>query len=277
MRINLVFLLVLVMASVCSVSMQAAPSLGGLSCNDTLTVLSNSLGIPDMVRARRADDPTGDFAAFVWQKPALTVVTLNPYGDKASTILTESTSLVTNDGIKVGDPISTVVSKLGKPEETGHEVAGTTEYWYWSQGINFGIDDSKQTVANIFVFPAGKPQTQPQSQSQGQVEMQHVIMPSRDIDIQHHYMTSGGGAYIAGTLRNKATGPLNNVRLGLILMDKNGHIVQMVPVEAGSIPKGQRVQFRAAVPPKGTWTSYRIGIQASSGSKPGQRKYAPAR
>lgn len=265
---------VLLLALACPLPTQAAPSLGGLSCYDSLGAIHKALGLPNMVRAHRAADPSADFAVFIYPTPALTMVTLTPYGDKLTTVLTESPALTTNDGIRVGDPVSTVTAKLGKPEETGHEMPGITEYWYWSRGINFGIDDSKQTVANVFLFPAGKPQSQGQGQEQPQGEMQHILLPSKNLDVQHRYLTSGGKTYIAGTVRNKASGPLYNVHLGLELMDKNGHTMQTVPVDAGSIVKGDSIPFKVEVPPKGTWASYRVVIQAPVSPSAKSVKYA---
>ena len=263
LRLLFLFLMVLALSAASAQPTRAAGnSLGGLACFDKLPKILSTFGTPDAVRARRMPDQSDDYAMFVYQKQGLTIVTLAARGDALDTVLTDSSTKVTNDGIKVGDPASTVTSKRGQPEETGHEVAGVTEYWYWSQGINFGIDDSGKTVKNILIFPPTKPGAQ-QSQSPSPGNTQTLSLPGKQMEVRHHYMSGGGKAYISGSIHNIAPETLRGVRLGLTLMDKKGRVVKVVPVEAGSLLRDSSVPFKVAVPPKGSWTSYRVDMQAS--------------
>lgn len=267
MRIRLLFLFLTVLALSAAFAQPARAadnSLGGLVIGDKIPKILSTFGTPDMIRARRMPDESDDYAMFVYQKSGLTIVTLTAKGDALDTVLTDSSGKTTNDGIKVGDPVATVTSKRGQPEETGHEVAGITEYWYWSQGINFGIDDAGKTVKNILIFPPTKPGAQQnQSQSSSSGDTQTLSLPKNQMEVQHHYMSGGGKAYISGSIHNIATETLHGVHLGLMLMDKNGRVVKVVPVEAGSLLRNSSIPFKVAVPPKGSWTSYRVDMQAS--------------
>lgn len=267
MRITLYLLFIAALVFQPAPQAQADVTLGGLACNSDLSTVLGTLKVPNYILARRADDPSGDYAVLRYEKQGVTAAGLTSDGSKMEFLLTESPTMATNDGIKVGDSKSTVISKQGQPEETGHQMQGITEYWYWTKGINFGIDDQKNTVANIYIFPPRTPDSSAApSTPQADTSTDRISLTTKQMDIQHQYAEAGGEAYITGELHNKAAGALSGVRLGLKLVDKNGNTVKTISVDTGSIQGNESIPFKVSVPPKGAWASYTIGVQAMSGS-----------
>lgn len=228
----------------------ADATLGGLHTDDDLAAIWKAMEMPEMIQARRRNGPETDQSVLIYQRQGAAVyVGLTPHGNRLEHMLSESSAITTNDGIKVGDPRATMVSKRGDPEETSKDQPGLTECWYWAQGINFAIDDETGKIANIFIFP---PQTGAQS----------ITLPDGNLQISHQYRDDARQGSIIGRVSNKSGKPQQNVRIGITLYDKERRVIDVLVSEIGSLMPGSGFPFRAEVQRKGTWTEYSVDCLA---------------
>jgi hypothetical protein len=233
---------------------QSVMSLGGLSPFDRLGTVFDKLHNPDLVKARRMDNPGDDHAALLYQRQGTVVVALAPSGDRIMGIISESPAMEMGDGTKIGTSRTQVVSKYGQPDETSKGESGVTEYWYWAKGLNVDISDNKDAVMRIYVFPPVK----------APANTERANVPWQQIAFRHRYAKSERGSLVTGVLRNKTSSPRYGVRVGVTLLDKRSKPVATRFLDMGSLLPGTSRQFSISVPPKGTWSSYRMSVQARS-------------
>jgi hypothetical protein len=232
----------------------AGPSLGGLHVSDSLDTLFNAMRTPELIRARRMNGPQLDHVSMLFNRQGAVIVALTHYGDKVETVLTESKSMVTNDGLKVGDPRTLVISKRGQPEEIDDSDPLVTEYWYWSQGINFGINKKQDSIENIFIFPASKPAER----------IEHVALPESRVPVSCSLIKNGRNAYLVGTATNKHAVPLYGVRVGITLRNERNLPVDVVFSEIGGLLPNASMPFKVSLPSSSGWNSYSVSIQSSA-------------
>lgn len=231
----------------------AAPSLGGLRVSDSLDTLFKAMNTPDLIRARRMDSPQLDHVSMLYDRQGNVIIAISHYGDKVETVLAETKSMVTDDGLKVGDPRSLVISKRGQPEELDDSDPQVAEYWYWSKGINFGINKKKQSIENIFIFPASKSSN----------TMEHVALPESQVTVSHGLVKNGNSAYVEGTATNKRAVPLYGVRVGVTLRNKQNQPVDVVFSDIGGLLPNASMPFKVSLPSESGWNSYSVSIQSS--------------
>lgn len=242
MRIVLPLILVLLCLPICS---HAETSLGGLHTDDNLAAIWKTMDMPEMIQARRRNGPDTDQAVLMYRRQGASVyVGLTPVGDRLEHMLTESPAIGTNDGIKVGDPRSTMVEKRGEPEETSNDQPGVTECWYWSQGINFAINESTGRIMNIFIFPV--------------MPLGDQLQEIRTFEISHEYTDAEKQSAIVGRISNKSDKPQHDVRVGITLYDKDNRVMDVLVSDIGSLMPGAGFPFRAGVQPRGQWSAYSV-------------------
>lgn len=228
-------------------------TLGGLEPFDRLDTIFTKMKTPDLIQARRMDDEEEDYAVLIYDQQGMTFILLTSYGDGLEAMLTWSPALTTNDNLKVGDSRQLVISRRGLPEETMRESAQITDYWYWSQGICFGINTTRDTVDHIFIFP---PLTSPFTDEE-------VSVPPDMIDIEHQYKNAGQQSVIIARVRNKASNPLYGIKAWITLMDERKKPVDLVVVNVGNLLPDTTTAFKANVPLRGEWADYEVGLRAT--------------
>jgi len=233
----------------------AGPSLGGLYVSDSLDTLFNAMHTPELIRARRMDSPQLDHVSILYDRQGPVIIAITHYGDKVETVLAETKSMITDDGLKVGDPRSLVTSKRGQPEEIDNSDPQVAEYWYWSKGINFGINKKQDSIENIFIFPASKSSSS---------SMEHVALPEGQVAVSHGLVKNGQSIYIVGTATNKRSAPLYGVRVGITLRDKQNLPVDVVFSEIGGLLPNASMPFKVSLPRDFGWNSYSVSIQSSA-------------
>ena len=241
---------------------QTQASLGGLTPTDDIDKILSTMGTPDLIKARRMVNADDDYAALLYDKRGLISVGMTSSGDQIAAVLTESAELITDDGLRVGDPRSRLVEKRGQPDETESAMPGITEFWYWLQGINFGINDKDDSIANIFVFPVRKPDIAP---------VERVSLTGSQLLTEHEYKQDDTGAFIVGRASNKTSDLQYGVRVGIVLRDKDSHTVDVIFSEIGSMLPNSSAPFKISIQPKGKWNSYSVDVQALTDA--GSRKY----
>lgn len=249
MRIILALILALLCLPVYSA---AETALGGLHTEDSLATIWKTMQMPDWIQARRRNGPNTDQAVLMYKRQGSVYVGLTPVGDKLEHMLTESPGIATNDGIKVGDPQSAMLDKRGQPEEKSHDQAGITENWYWSQGINFAIDDKSSKIVNIFIFPPMKAGEQ----------LQEIDVPTGTFEVSHGYTGEDKQSAIVGRVSNKSDKPQFDVRVGITLYDEERKVVDVLVSDIGCLMPGSAFPFKAGVERKGEWTDYSIDFVA---------------
>jgi hypothetical protein len=235
----------------------AAPSLGGLRVSDSLDTLFKAMSTPDLIRARRMDSPQLDHVSMLYDRQGNVIIAISHYGDKVETVLAETKSMVTDDGLKVGDPRSLVVSKRGQPEELDDSDPQVAEYWYWSKGINFGINKKKDSIENVFIFPPSKSSN----------TMERVALPESQVTVTHGLIKNDRSAYVVGTATNKRAAPLYGVRVGITLRNKQNLPVDVVFSEIGGLLPNASMPFKVDLPLSSGWDSYSVSIQSSTSSE----------
>lgn len=252
MRTALISVLIVLCLPVCG---HSEATLGGLHTDDNLAAIWKAMDMPEMIQARRRNGPETDQSVLIYQRQGGSVyLGLTPQGDRLEHMLSESPAMVTNDGIKVGDPRASMVSKRGEPEETTRDQPGITECWYWSQGINFAVENESGRIANIFIFP-------PQASGP---DTHSIAVPDGNLQISHEYRDSARQGSIVGRVSNKSGKPQRNVRIGITLYDKERRVVDVLVSEVGSLMPGGAFPFRAEVQRKGIWTDYSVDCLAAT-------------
>lgn len=236
----------------CALSGFAANSLGGLACFDSLKIIFDKMKIPDMIQALRMEEEENDRAALMYQRQGLTIIYLTPYGDRLMGIQTDSPVMVTDDGIKVGDPRSLVISKRGQPEETITMTPGRTMYWYWSQGIHFCINDRTNRIVDIFIFPPIEPEA----------SVERMALPASAVGVEHQYRVVGQAAHVVGRISSRTPDTLHGMRIGLTLRDRDGKPVDVIFADIGTLLPNANMPFKVSVPPRSEWVSYYLDVQA---------------
>lgn len=156
MRRIAVLSLIVILFSVIGKVCYAKTSLGGLYCHDSLTRTFKVMHVPTKIIAHRGDSDTEDCAilAYIQQSRHGTAILLSPTGGTLVNIATTSPSMVTNDGLKVGDTRERIIARRGNPDDVlPGPGKGENSLWYWSQGITFSINTKNSRVASIFIFP----------------------------------------------------------------------------------------------------------------------------
>lgn len=228
-------------------------TLGDLESFDRLSTVFSKMKTPDPIQARRMDDEEDDYAVLVYKQQGTTLILLTSYGDGLEAMITWSPVLRTNDNLKVGDCRQLVISRRGLPEETTRESAEMTDYWYWSQGICFGINNSQETVDHIFVFPV----------LISSFTDEEVSIPPDMIDIEHQYKNAGQQSVIIAKVKNKASNPLYGIKAWITLVDERKKPVDLVVVNVGNLLPDTTTAFKANVPLSGEWAHYEVGLRAT--------------
>lgn len=240
-------------SSVHSVDVSEQDDTGGLEPFDRLVTVFTKMKTPDLIQARRIADEEDDYAVLIYKQPGRTVILLTSYGDGLEAMITWSPILKTNDNLKVGDSRQLVISRRGLPEATVRESAEITDYWYWSQGICFGIDNTQGTVDHIFIFPV---LTSPFTDEE-------VSIPPDMIDIEHQYKNAGQQSVIIAKVKNKASNPLYGIKAWITLVDERRKPVDLVVVNIGNLLPDATTAFKANVPLRGEWAHYEVGLRAT--------------
>ncbi|MGB9587882.1 MAG: hypothetical protein ACPL7O_06835, partial [Armatimonadota bacterium] len=228
-------------------------TLEGLEPFDRLDTVFTKMKTPDLIQARRMDDDEEDYAVLIYEQQGTTVILLTSHGDGLESMITWSPVLRTNDNLKVGDSRQLVISRRGLPEETIRKSAEMSQYWYWSQGICFGINNARDTVDHIFIFP---PLTSPFTDEE-------VSIPLDMIDIEHQYKNAGQQSVIIAKVKNKASNPLYGIKAWITLMDERKKPVDLVVVNVGNLLPETTTAFKTNVPLRGEWAHYEVGLRAT--------------
>jgi hypothetical protein len=230
-------------------------SLGGLKVTDMLSSVFDTMKLPDKIQGKSVEQSQVMYAVMVYRRNNQVVVALTPDGDKVQNVLSMSPSAPTNDGIAVGDTLASVEAKRGKPEEVAPSVVdGQSEYWYWSQGINFGIDDKSQTVANIYIFAPPPPD----------ISTDQAALRLGDIKFVHKYSETDRSSVISGTVINKSVSSETDVLLRIALLDDRNQTVSEISYQVGAVLAKAQSAFEIPVPRKGTWTHYTLTGQCGN-------------
>jgi len=242
----------------------AETALGGLHTNDSLATVMKALGNPELIQARRRNGPGTDQAILIYQRQGAIYAGMTPYGDRLEHLLTESPTLTTNDGIKIGDQRSNMVSKRGEPEEITTDQPGVAECWYWSQGLNFAVSEETGRILNIFIFPPIDPDER----------LQEINVPGGTFEISHEYTDKQPA--IVGRISNTSDDAQYNVRVGITLYDKDHKVIDVVVADIGCLMPGAGFPFKAAVERKGRWTDYSVDYLVRSTSDSPDRQIVRA-